>query len=372
MKKVFTSDPKVFKVAAFTFLVLFLASLGTIYFLNFKWVTVYCEDDIYRRVTIADSVKDVLDEIGLELREEDYVYPFREEKLQRRAGIAIIKAQPYDIKHDDEVTTIWSVGTKVADVLLDAGIQWREQDIVLPPLESQVPGGKHISLVRVDSEIIEEEVVLPHTTLRIPNGSLYRGQERVVQSGSDGLLVNTIQITYHDNEEVKRATIDSDIVADVHDKIVEYGTISSISRGGYDIGLRKVIDVRATAYCPGTEGSGCPVDERGYSQCTGRATGYTATGRFAKEGAGTREDPYFIAVDFRIIPRNSLVYLSFPGGGVTTMHGRIITDGFAIAVDTGSAIRGNRIDILFDKHVVAWYFGVRNVRVFVIDSVRAE
>lgn len=369
MNKIFTSSPKVIKVAAFSLLALLLASVGTVYFVAFKWVTVYYEDTVYRRVTFADSVKDVLDEIGLELREEDYVFPSRDQKLERITGVAVIKARPYEISHDGSLTTIWSVGKKVADVLEDAGIAWREQDVVLPPLESKVPEGKSIALVRVESEIVEEQVVLPHGMQRVPDGSLYRGQEVVDEAGNDGILINTIKVIYHDDEIIERTIIDSQLVVEAKDKIVKYGTISSISRSGYNIGISKVVDVRATAYCPGTEGSECPVDERGYSQCTGIASGKTATGRIAKEGKGTRDDPYIVAVDFRVIPKNSLVYLSFPGGGVTTRHGRIITDGFAIAVDTGSAIKGNRIDVLFDNHWVAWYFGVRQVRVFVIENI---
>lgn len=372
MKKVLTSGPKVFKVMSFTVLALLLAGLGTLYFTAFKWVTVYVGDDVYRRVTFADSVEEVLGEIGLELREEDWVYPARENQLERKMGIAVVKARPFAVKHDGVVTEIWSASKKVADVLADAGIGWREQDVVMPPLECYAPGDKMIAVVRVESEILLEQMVLPHSALRIPNSSLYRGQERVVQAGNDGKLLNTIQITYHDSEEVERTIVDTEVIAEAKDRIVEYGTISSISRSGYSIEIRKVVDVRATAYCPGTEGSGCPVDENGYSQCTGKASGYTSSGRLAIQGKGTRSNPYIIAVDNRVIPMNSLTYLSFPGGGVTTQHGRIIRDGFALAADTGSAIKGNRIDILFDNHWVAWYFGVRSVRVFVVESVIAE
>ena len=87
---------------------------------------------------------------------------------------------------------------------------------------------------------------------------MYRGQERVVQAGSDGQLIKTLQLTYHDNQVVQETVINSEVVAEAVDRVVEYGTISSISRGGYRIGISRVLDVRATAYCAGTEGSDAP------------------------------------------------------------------------------------------------------------------
>src|SRR5690554_841498 len=364
---------KGFKFAVFAALALILAGVGTVYFTTFKWVSVYVDDEIHRRFTTATTVQDVLDEMGLELRSEDYVYPSREDNLQRQTGIAVVKAKPYTVSHDGKNTEVWSVGNKVADILADAEVTWQGQDIVLPAAESSPPGDSNIAVVRVTSDVVHQELTLPHSVMRVPNSSLYRGQERVVQNGADGSQVNTIQVTYHDDEEIERVQIDSEVTEPAIDTIVEYGTISSISRGGYRIGIRGVLDVRATAYCSGAEGSGCPLDKNGHSVCTGKYnSGYTSTGRPARQGKGTREQPYIIAVDPRSIPLNSLVYLSFNGGRVVTRDGEVITDGFAIAADVGSAIKGNRIDILFDKHWVAYYFGHRSVRVFIVDSVEQQ
>jgi uncharacterized protein YabE (DUF348 family) len=372
MQQVFTSSPKFFKLTAFVILILMMMGTAILYFANYKWVTVYVDGKTYQCVTLAKGVEEVLEEIGLGLRAEDYVVPPKSEKLKRWTAIAVVKAQPFTINHDGSSTEVWSVGAKVADVLLDAGLQWQEPDQIIPPLESAAAGNREIALVRVSSELTHKMVTLPYSVLKVANDSLYRGQERLVQSGQDGQQVQVIQTVYHDNQAVERNVISNELLVAARDKILEYGTIASINRGGLKIGISRVLDVQSTAYCSGVEGSGCPVDERGYSKCTGKATGYTATGRKAIQGAGTRTDPYIIAVDRNLIPLGTLCYLSFQGGFVTTRHGRIIKDGFALAADTGSAIKGNRIDILFDNHWVAWYYGRRGVRVFIVESVNAE
>lgn len=102
------------------------------------------------------------------------------------------------------------------------------------------------------------------------------------------------------------------------------------SRGSYV--RHKVLDMSATGYdaSPQTIGPG--------------ATGRTKTGRIAEYGV--------VAVDPRVIPLNTIVYVEGYG--------------FALACDTGSAIKGNRIDLCFDSRYVANQFGRKRVRVHVL------
>jgi len=123
------------------------------------------------------------------------------------------------------------------------------------------------------------------------------------------------------------------------------------SRGGYNFEFARSFYVEATAYCPGTPGSGCPLDEQGHSLCTGSYNdGYTATGNSSAAGGGSLENPHIIAVDPAVIPLYSLVYVE--------------GFGFARALDRGGAIQGLRIDILFDRHADAAKFGRRQVKIY--------
>lgn len=92
--------------------------------------------------------------------------------------------------------------------------------------------------------------------------------------------------------------------------------------------------VTATAYCP------CP-------QCCGRwSGGPTASGVMPEQGRT-------IAVDPSVIPMGSTV----------------IYDGHEyIAEDTGSAIKGNRIDIYFDSHQDALEWGVQEITIYLMEE----
>lgn len=100
---------------------------------------------------------------------------------------------------------------------------------------------------------------------------------------------------------------------------------------------KEILDVTATAYAPG------PHDNEQWGNKT-----YT----------GTQVRPGIIAVDPKIIPLGSRVYIQYPDG-----HGV-----YATAEDTGGAIKGNRIDIAKWSVNEAEDFGIQNVKVYIVDK----
>ena len=99
-------------------------------------------------------------------------------------------------------------------------------------------------------------------------------------------------------------------------------------------------EYRATAYCA------C-------SKCCGQwADGITASGTVAKANKT-------IAVDKSVIPLGSTV-LIYEGHKLL---------GIYIAEDTGGGIKGNRIDIYFKSHQKALEFGIKDIRIEIVDAV---
>lgn len=100
--------------------------------------------------------------------------------------------------------------------------------------------------------------------------------------------------------------------------------------------FKEVLNVKATAYAPG------PHDNDQWGD---------------KTFMGTTVRPGVIAVDPNIIPLGSRVYIEYPDG----------TGHYAVAEDTGGAIKGNRIDIAMNSVGQAYDFGIQNVKVYVVD-----
>lgn len=100
---------------------------------------------------------------------------------------------------------------------------------------------------------------------------------------------------------------------------------------------KDVLDIKATAYAPGAHDN----DQWG-----------------DKTFLGTDIRPGVVAVDPDVIPLGSKLYIQYPDG-----HGE-----HAVAEDTGGAIKGNRIDIAKTSVDKAQDFGIKDVKVFVLEK----
>ncbi|MDF2569809.1 MAG: hypothetical protein K0R55_1413 [Sporomusa sp.] len=139
-------------------------------------------------------------------------------------------------------------------------------------------------------------------------------------------------------QQVKnQAQADKPVVAKAAAKQVKAAPVTADAATNAPDNFKKVVDVRATAYAPGPHDNGKWGD---------------------KTHMGTTVRPGVIAVDPNIIPLGSRVYIEYPDG----------TGHYAVAEDTGGAIKGNRIDVALSSVGHAYDFGIKNARVYVLDS----
>lgn len=104
-----------------------------------------------------------------------------------------------------------------------------------------------------------------------------------------------------------------------------------------EAGAKKVLNITATAYAPG------PHDNAQWGN---------------KTHLGTQVRPGVIAVDPKIIPLGSQVMIKYPDG----------TKEYAVAEDTGGAIKGHRIDVAKWTVKEANRFGIKPVKVYVLST----
>ncbi len=106
------------------------------------------------------------------------------------------------------------------------------------------------------------------------------------------------------------------------------------------------IDCKATAYCLCKKCTGKTPGSPGY--------GRTASGYVITPGIGEK----VIAVDKNKIKLGSKVYVQGLNGAQDY--------GFALAADTGGAIKSNKIDLYMDSHADCLKWGRREVRVYIL------
>jgi len=116
--------------------------------------------------------------------------------------------------------------------------------------------------------------------------------------------------------------------------LARYSQSTVPSRGNGDLPTRyvRVLDMKATAYCP------C-------NKCN-----YPYSGQPSAIGLPLQKG--IVAVDPDVIKLGTRIYVEGYGE--------------AIAADTGNAIKGNRIDVCFSTHQEALNWGIRTVKVYIL------
>lgn len=303
--------------------------------------------------TFASRIEDVLLESGLQTAEEDRLSHQLDERVRDGMVIELARAIPVTVVADGREKVIKVAAATVGEALEMAGLQLGADDRVDPAADHFLQPGDTIRLTRVKHTKLTQQTEVAYREIRRGNADLDLGESRVIRQGVRGLREDTVEVTLEDGVQVRQRLVASRLISPKQDRIVEYGENNLLSRGGRTISFTRVLQMEATAYCPGTSGSGCPLDENGASLCTGRYNdGYTATGRLAVAGNGRVDNPHIVAVDPQIIPLGSRLYIEGKG--------------FALAADVGGAIVGNRIDILFARHEAALNFGRRTLRVYLL------
>ncbi|MEI5909612.1 ubiquitin-like domain-containing protein [Bacillus spongiae] len=372
--------------------VLFAAVYGFLIFQSSKHtIAITIDGDKKEVVTNADTIEELLKELKVEHDSKDYVYPALDKELTNNMKVIWMPAKQVEIVLGNESNMVWTTATTVEQLLEDEAIELSQFDQVSPALTDSIvkntkvvvepafsltliDGGveqevlttsitvanflkQHkitignldrvkpsleavikpediINIIRVEEATEEVEELLDYTVVTRKDSSLTKGTEKVLQEGQKGTVSKTYDIVRENGKEVSRTLVKEDIITESVDKIVAVGSktiTAQASRGSSEAG--EEFYVSSTAYTASCNG------------CSGR----TATGINLYENPGMK----IIAVDPSVIPLGTRVYVDGYG--------------YALAADTGSAIKGNKIDVFVASKEEAYRWGRRQVKIKILD-----
>ena len=171
-----------------------------------------------------------------------------------------------------------------------------------------------IAVVRVEkvTDVVEESINF--ATEKKNDSSILKGKQNVVTAGKKGTVERTYEIVKENGKEITKTLVSENVISKPTTEVIAVGTkvvVASVSRSSSSASSgAKEFYVTATAYTPNC--SGC--------------SGISATGI----NLHSSSDLKLIAVDPSVIPLGSKVWVEGYG--------------YAIAGDTGGAIKGNKID----------------------------
>lgn len=302
---------------------------------------------------LEGTVADALHTAGITVTAADEVFPSEETPLEDGMSITVGRGLIITVAADGEETVAHVIAHDVEEAVLEAGVELGEEDNIyivsgeeeiLADRDAGAADGVTLRVERIYKETVTESQVIEHGVVYEDVEGKYRDQEKVVTRGKNGEKQVTYEITYADGVEASRTVVSEEIVTEAVDEVIERGT----ERRADESGNHTFVDSAG--------------DTVGYEWAiTGECTAYswlagsvTSTGESVQYG--------YVAVDPRVIPYGSLLYITSPNGEWNY--------GYCYAMDTGSAARSGRIiaDLFYDSEDTCNAFGRRDMTVYVIQE----
>ncbi len=333
------------KVSAALFLVLCLVTLSLFStgFIFAKQVTLIVDGQNLKLATQANTVGEFLQEQKVSFGDYDRIrmtdakgnaeLVLAEQKLINAVKIEILRSKKITLQIDGCTKTYQTVANTVGDFLREAQVFIGKDDYCEPQSDQMIGRDLNIKVIRVEykDEIRYKE--LPYQVVERESYDLPKGQTELAQPGFNGLEEQHWRVRYENGVRIASSEVmTSSVVAqEPVEQIVTVGKAeesvqqeSCVTVNGNDYQYSSEITLRATAYTH----TGC---------CT-------ATGIMPYRG--------IIAVDPNVIPLGTKLYIEGYG--------------FALAADTGGAIKGNRIDLFMNSYNDAINWGIRDTKAYIL------
>lgn len=352
-------------------------------------VTIVDGDSIFEVETKGQTVSEAFAVANITLSEGDSASKPLTATISDGEIITLSRGKTFYLKTGEQTYEISSNAKTVGEALLADGFQIGKYDEVIPDTDTPLTNGMTVMVTRVYIELYDVEDDIPFTTKTVKNSEKDTNHKKVTQAGKNGKITRTFKKISKDGAGVTATLIGETITKEPIQEIVEVGTKKpSSSTEGTDSSVAPSEGLMLT---PGKTTDGIPyhaiptmAQKNSVTSVSGntavtasgtftfkkrivcKATAYegsaASNGKWAGQTATGRKPVYgVVAVDPSVIPLNSKLYIESADGGKSWIYG------FAVAGDTGGAIKGNKVDLCYHTLDQCYNFGRRDAIVYVLD-----
>ena len=316
-------------------IILSIIFLVTIVIVTRKTVTLVIDGKESTFNTYKSTVRDALENDKIPVYPKDKITPSLDSKISKKSTINIIRAVNVQVVVDGKTINIQSAEKNIDKMLVAEKITVNDKDKVIPAKDTNLSNSLKVEIIRVEKKTFVETSTVSYNTVVKSDSNLANTIKKTIQTGANGEKCTTTEVTYEDGKAVASTVVNETITKKPVEQIVAQGTLPvlPISRGGDAVPYNKVFKAKATAY----------------HAINGVGNTYSASGRKAVRDPNGYST---IAVDPSVIPLGSRVFVEGYG--------------FAYAADTGTAIKGNIIDVFFNTLQEANNWAVKYVNVYVL------
>lgn len=304
-----------------------IIAAGIYYIRTFrKTYTVFLRGEENRIVAYAKNARIMLLRSGLEY---DPMSRIDIDEDEKGGTVVITEPYPVTVRCDGGTVSLRTTGDTVENFIRSAGIEIYPDDITEPGRDEYIGESTDIVLKRIKHAVYEDRFIIEKEVSDLSNESDFT----VTSPGRNGIGKHIYMQTYTDGVKTEEELIDSVVIRDaVPEKIFSYGYSGLLpTMEDAPKEYREVIEIECTSYyLPGQT---------------------TATGKKAQYG--------YVAVDPKFIPLHTRMFICSPDGKIVY--------GYCQAEDTGSAVKGNIVDLHLNSEEECWQFGRRKMIAYILD-----
>lgn len=246
-------------------------------------------------------------------------------------------------------------GDTVEEMLAAHDVELRSADKITHRRALELMPGDDISIIRVDSRRVENEVAIPHETIEKHTSVIQSGTTRVLQYGGDGLKKETWEEVMEDGEVVDRYIVREDILKYPITTHVLVGDGSPVSN--FDFSAQYPLDA-----------DGNPVNYISVLR-NQKATGYYRSGKAWGSGYWTTRGKYgetycqagtVAVIRLDEMPYGTKLYIKTPDNKFIY--------GYSVVNDTGEfASNGVTVDLFYETYTESVLNGARFVDIYILE-----
>ena len=301
------------------------------------------------------TVREFLEENQVAVGQYDDVNMKNDDLIFDEAKIVIREGKVFELVADGKIEVAATTENTVSKALAEVGVVLGPNDVVIPDGNAQVSENMTITVQRIDVAEEKVETPVPFATVEQPDNTLYVGTNKMLTEGADGVKETVYKVVRQDGVEVSREVVSENVTKQPVNAVKGIGTKPIPAPAKKDAAVKAAATSNLAKTKDFNYTRKIQVTATAYDTSAGENGGYSRTAYGLKPQFGV------VAVDPKVIPLGTKLYIESSDGGKSWTYG------YCIAGDTGGAIKGSRVDLCYNTQRECINFGRRSATVYILD-----
>lgn len=269
------------------------------------------------------TVGEFLAENNVSVGEYDDINMKNDDLIYDEAKIVIREGKVFELVADGKIEVAATTENTVAKALQEIGVVLGANDVVIPEGTAEISENMTVTIQRIDVAEEKVETPIPFTTVEQQDNTLYVGTNKMLAEGVDGVKETVYKVTRQDGIEVSREIVSEAVTKEPVNAVKGIGT--------------KPIPAPAKKEAPAAKAAStsnlAKTKDFSYSRkiqvtATAYDTSAGENGGYSKTAYGLKPQFGVVAVDPKVIPLGTKLYIESSDGGKSWTYGYCIAGGY--------------------------------------------